>query len=908
MRTFTAGAFALAALATPSFALRLKSSTGGPKYDNNKVIVEYTTDPISSRSSDVASNIHARFLENLERRLPRDAFKVKQEYSSSVFNGAAIEVTDVQDLKTIATTPGVKSVHPVRIYEAPRVTAHDVGSAQKKPGQYLPILMTGVDKVHAAGNKGKGIKIGIIDTGVDYSHPALGGGFGPGFKVAGGYDFVGDNYNPGVSPAVPDRDPMDNCAGHGTHVAGIIGANPNNEYNVTGVAYEASLFCYRVFSCLGGTDDSILMAALIAADKEGNDVINLSLGATNGWTSESLSVVASRIAAKGRVVAIAAGNEGASGAFYGSAPAAGKDVIAVASVDNIGLGPLFTITTTLSGVGPIPYRFGEDFRPIDGANAKLPIYATSHDSSITNDACTTLPANTPNLAGYATLVRRGGCTFAVKASNVAAAGGKYVIVYNTDDQFFTPSFGTYQYAVLIRQTDGLALLAAYLKNTKFTVSFPKDGTVSPANTQTGGLASSFSTVGPTFDMFFKPALATPGGGILSTWPTNMGSYAILDGTSMATPHLAGISALILKAKGRGVAKNMRTILQTTSALIPQTLADNSLPQSLAKSGSGLANAFAAFSYQTTVSPGELLLNDTAHWVKQHTIKIVNTSKKKRTYKFKHVPAGTMLTFHDGSIQPVLGPVPLVNAPAQVKLSKTTYTLNPGQSTSVGVTITPPSSGISAVQVPILSGHIEVATSGETLRVSYLGVAQDLRKVQVTDNTPEVLGIATPVIIDQAGNVQSEPHNYTFVNGDAPFVAFRNAFGTAKIAFDLVTKDFQLAKPHVKRDPAPEASIKGDWLPGAVGGINTASKSGQSQGTYSRVNTLGKLGAFQYWRRHNMIDDTFDTMPITKVFANGTAITPGQYKVLGRFLKVGGDPANQDHYESWISPVFGIPAS
>lgn len=77
-------------------------------------------------------------------------------------------------------------------------------------------------------------------AGIDYTHPALGGAFGPGNKVAGGWDFVGDDYP--LSAPVPDADPLDQCAGHGTHVAGIIAADPTNEFNVTGVAYEATLY------------------------------------------------------------------------------------------------------------------------------------------------------------------------------------------------------------------------------------------------------------------------------------------------------------------------------------------------------------------------------------------------------------------------------------------------------------------------------------------------------------------------------------------------------------------------------------------------------------------------------------------------------------------------------------------
>lgn len=74
-------------------------------------------------------------------------------------------------------------------------------------------VMTGVDKLQAQGFDGSGIVIAEIDTGIDYMHHALGGGFGPGFKVAFGTDLVGDAYN-GSNTPVPDDDPID-CNGHG---------------------------------------------------------------------------------------------------------------------------------------------------------------------------------------------------------------------------------------------------------------------------------------------------------------------------------------------------------------------------------------------------------------------------------------------------------------------------------------------------------------------------------------------------------------------------------------------------------------------------------------------------------------------------------------------------------------------
>ena len=81
------------------------------------------------------------------------------------------------------------------------------------------LQMGGVDKFHALGIKGKGVKIVIVDTGVDYRHPALGGGFGPGHKIAGGASFITDD-----GKVANSTDPLTTCfgGGHGTHIAGMF--------------------------------------------------------------------------------------------------------------------------------------------------------------------------------------------------------------------------------------------------------------------------------------------------------------------------------------------------------------------------------------------------------------------------------------------------------------------------------------------------------------------------------------------------------------------------------------------------------------------------------------------------------------------------------------------------------------
>ncbi|KIM96869.1 hypothetical protein OIDMADRAFT_97136, partial [Oidiodendron maius Zn] len=112
---------------------------------------------------------------------------------------------------------------------------------------------------------GRGVKLAIIDSGVDYLHPSLGGGFGPGYKISFGYDFVGDDYT-GFNDPVPGPDPLITCAsgGHGTHVTGIIGISnpPNQGFGLIKIAPEATIGMYRVFGCEGDASDDVIMSAM----------------------------------------------------------------------------------------------------------------------------------------------------------------------------------------------------------------------------------------------------------------------------------------------------------------------------------------------------------------------------------------------------------------------------------------------------------------------------------------------------------------------------------------------------------------------------------------------------------------------------------------------------------------------
>ena len=127
--------------------------------------------------------------------------------------------------------------------------------------------------------------------------------------------------------------------------------------------------------------------------------------------------------------------------------------------------------------------------------------------------------------------------------------------------------------------------------------------------------SSVCRYGPTFDLHFKPSLAAHGGQVLSTYPLSKGGFAILRGTSMATPYMAGCAALYLQARGKRpeVARQARDFFESTSVIVPSINSRTALPQTTIQQGAGMVDAFAAVTAQTFVSPGELLLNDTRNF-------------------------------------------------------------------------------------------------------------------------------------------------------------------------------------------------------------------------------------------------------------------------------------------------------
>jgi len=156
---------------------------------------------------------------------------------------------------------------------------------------------------------------------------------------------------------------------------------------------------------------------------------------------------------------------------------------------------------------------------------------------------------------------------------------------------------------------------------------------------------------------------------------------------------------------------------------------------------------------------------------RQTFTVQNTGKSSKRYTLTHIPAGTALTIQAGSILPADGPVPLSSSAARVSVNPSTFTVQPGRSQTVSATISGPT-GLDHTTFPVFSGFIEISDGTQRFHVTYLGLVGSLIDKQVIDDTDFFFGVPTPVVVDNAGNVQGGPANYTFAGDDVPTLIWR----------------------------------------------------------------------------------------------------------------------------------------
>ena len=561
------------------------------------VMVELTDQPVAGQVGDAKDN--GTTVTKSQRDTWRTQIQAKQKpVVDAVRKSGGVVVSQVQDayngihvhvkaseMTALASMSGVSGIHLIPVYK-PALT-------QSVPYVGAPQAWT------ATGLTGAGIKIAVIDTGVDYYHADFGGSgsaadyaYGlardttapahnadgttvafPSAKIPVGYDFVGDAYDasaPAGSPASvpqPDANPLD-CNSHGTHTAstaagqGVLanGSTYTGPYDASiygstdfrigpGVAPQAQLYIYKVFGCEGTTD--VVVEAINKAVLDGADVISMSLGSPFGTADTPDAVASDNAARAGVMVVTSSGNEGTSGYMTGT-PGSGSRVLSVAAVDTNATFPGATI-----------HLASGDIAALNANGGPLPV--THRLNVLTSGSAIALGCDASDYSGVLAndivVTQRGVCPRVDRVKLGQAAGASAVIMVNNVaglPPFEGPIAGVTIPFIGVEAGAGAALLAA----NGDTVTISSAGMM--ANPSYKSLAD-FSSWGPRYgDSALKPEVTAPGVSVVAAGMGTGNDVLVDSGTSMAAPHVAGIAALVIAAHPDWSVNEVKAAIMSTA--------------------------------------------------------------------------------------------------------------------------------------------------------------------------------------------------------------------------------------------------------------------------------------------------------------------------------------------------------
>ncbi|KAK6218434.1 serine endopeptidase [Colletotrichum tabaci] len=908
-----------AAEALHQFAPRSRSAEEAGPGDTapKRYIVEYKSRVHVAR---VAARIAARSAGGLR------GLRVVKEFDSDIFPGVTVECERETESEC---SPGsvqraldshgdgeavVASVYKAQILQILPTVEGESFSDDAAAVNYSVHGLTGVEKLHEDGILGEGATVAIVDSGVQYTHPALGGGLGPEYTVTGGYDLVGDAW-PNV-PAQPDSDPMDQY-GHGTHVAGII-AGKSDKF--VGVAPKAKLLSFKIFGSTGYSNEETVIEGFLKAFDSGADIISASVGEGSGFTTNALAVVASRIVDKGVVVAFASGNSGEDGPFQMASGASGESVLTVAASDP-GVFPAqaFTADFNLNGTSNktrIAYVPGSGFFPNTVVN--WPITPISLNASIENDACQPLPKDTPRLNETIVLVRLGGCTTTDKHNNVAALGAQLVLFYNDGEIYKSPvSSGRVGLTGAVEAAAGEAIVKTILAGGTVKASFDVDTEhyVGIRNAG-GGRPASYSSWGSTFDLALKPDVAAPGTRILSTYPTD--GYRVLSGTSMATPYISGIAALwVGRFGGRAAhkddpewARRLIARITTTARAVPwadwsTSATDYGFWAPTTQVGGGFVDAGRVLGYTTELGfdGRKFELNDTAHFTGTHAVDLTNHGDEAVTYTFSLQDAGGYEAYEPSTPGEVRSFVPGINLYAETVPIRLTpevllpqeITVAPGETTSVEFSFSVPE-GANQKALPVYSGKVLISGSnGEELGIPYFGVACDLRETIENIwaygwNYPSIMSGVTDTRIEQKSNFT---FNLTRDARDFPRLNTMLVWGTTEFRWDVFSGNYTEAQWSYP----PVAGQKG-----FVGSATSWNGTADFSSFDPSQDNEDDIFSFPLYSQSRGAPKLYNWLGR---FADGSRVQPGSYKFRIAALRPFGLPEVSGDWDIWETPSITV---
>jgi len=499
----------------------------------------------------------------------------------ATYNGVKVRVS-LGAITKLAELPGVDAVRAIRTFTLDNARGVPyIGT----PAAWEDLGLTGV-----------GVRIAVIDTGIDYTHAGLGGsglvaaydgndpttiepGSFPTAKVVGGYDFAGNDYDAtgdlGSPTPSPDPDPLD-CNGHGSHVSGTAAGNGvlangtaySGPYDSTtqasafkvgpGVAPEAELFGLKVFGCDGSTDVTIdaleWVGTFNLANADPIDVVNMSLGSPFGRADDPTTVATDVLVTAGVVVVTSAGNSGAS-AYISGSPGAADGALSTAAIDTTAEFPTATIA------------LGSGIQAIDANGAVIPAAGISAPLKVLGDGAggVSLGCDAADYAGAAgtiVVTLRGVCARVDRATFGQAASAVAVIMINTTDSL-PPFEGDIPGVTIpflgVKSSAAGALVAA--DGTSVTIT-PAALIANPEYRRN----ASFTSGGPrNGDSAAKPDITGPGVSIESVSVGGGTASTRLSGTSMASPHAAGVAALVVEGNPDWTPGQVKAAMMNTSS-------------------------------------------------------------------------------------------------------------------------------------------------------------------------------------------------------------------------------------------------------------------------------------------------------------------------------------------------------
>lgn len=622
--------------------------------------------------------------------------KVNREYDY-VFSGFSVELAE-NEIPALLAVQGVKAVYPDVEYQTTSLGEGEVISTEEfSPAMFNSAPHIGADKAWETGYTGEGIKVAVIDTGVDYTHPDLQHAFGS-YK---GWDLVDNDSEP---QETPNGDPRGEATTHGSHVAGTVAANGL----IKGVAPDATLLAYRVLGPGGRGSTENVIAAIEKAVQDGADVMNLSLGNSLNDPDYATSISLDWAMAEGVVAVTSNGNSGPENWTVGS-PGTARDAISVGATQL----PFNVYNAKISTTEGVDYPSAK----VMGFPSDAEVTALDGKEFEFVHVGKGTPADFEGkeLTGKIALISRGDFAFVDKATNAKNAGAIGAIIYNNvaGEQPDVPGMDVP--TIKITLEDGQKLLSELEKgNNKvsFKIDFAK---------RVNEMMADFSSRGPVINTWMvKPDVSAPGVNIVSTVPThdpaNPHGYGSKQGTSMASPHVAGAAALILQANPNWGVEDVKAALMNTAENLFDPATSQAYPHNT--QGEGSIKVVDAINTKTLVTPGShsfgVFYKDKGKQVEKQAFTIKNLSSERQTYSFK-VNMGE-------------------NSDAIKVMTSNNLKVNPGQSQSVNMNVQVDAGDLAP---GYYEGTITISNGEETLdlptilfikepdypRVQYFGVGQ-----------------------------------------------------------------------------------------------------------------------------------------------------------------------------------------